>query len=880
MKLFEINTHHTYLNIAPVVRIVAPCSVEVIDSEGKRVKISVYPEEQSVRLTDLKPGKLTIHAESYSSNSTEVQDETIIIEDAIKFGGGKARNGFVFDDSPWVFITSGDRLYIWNRDTRESKIEYYLSPDTISPCREGKDRYGYCKYFVFKTHSDYSIFDVETGQIVFSYTSQIYVNDTIVVYGMDGDVHVYNYIQRREVLCINDQYSICNRLFYVRDKQLRSMNLISCYGNVVPDVEYLENKSYRLVNKTLLVLAKDGFVKEYHLYDLGNGEEHIQCYRFYSDCYIAHFIGKEVPGYKKAEEQLVSAKSALIKLQSDLREVKLSASIKLFDIEGWEITYVKNQRAFELSLIEIKQDNSKNITKRNMQAIIEKEKCDSLSSIATECERTINVKSADYEFVPDDKYGKFICSSKDKKWAIYQSEESLLLYNEKDDKASPILQDVYMPCLYQNAYFSSDGKSVVMVKGKTSTICNFENLSESTFSVEGLVVDRQDGFNGYRPELDFIMSTMAQPRWRDPISLNYVRPEDMSGHIFRSSLGDYEAETSVRLVRINRLTGKEMTSEEYVELLNKYNFGRNCTDEEKARIEKKRQKLLEQYGEEKILSKVKKHWQDMMNTSKLFTELNPEQKKSRLEKILKEALEEFIHSKQNIDSWITDAFGYVVYVDKKSSREYTILIGEDVWFLNYVSFSSDSRYMAFGAKMKENDFRFSQSGVYVLYDLKEKKEILRFDENHYAEENRQLSAIWSAVFSSKMDSAFYDSNPNSYIVHYNDGQFSTELVIDRSLLCFSPSGNYIAFSNQRYIDYQHHPDYWGHQPSGNIFIHKVNEAQQTLLEFNDFAEGIKGVCRRAGNVASAAFSQDENRLLAVGSDGSVVVRNLHYPKEN
>jgi WD40 repeat protein len=161
----------------------------------------------------------------------------------------------------------------------------------------------------------------------------------------------------------------------------------------------------------------------------------------------------------------------------------------------------------------------------------------------------------------------------------------------------------------------------------------------------------------------------------------------------------------------------------------------------------------------------------------------------------------------------------------------------------------------------------------------ERKEILRFDEGHYAVENRQLSAIWSAVFSSKMDSAFYDSNPNSYIVHYNNGQFSTELVIDRSLLCFSPSGNYIAFSNQRYIDYQHHPDYWGHQPSGNIFIHKVSDAQHTLLEFNDFAEGIKGVCRRAGNVASAAFSQDESRLLAVGSDGTVVVRNLNFPEE-
>ena len=64
-----------------------------------------------------------------------------------------------------------------------------------------------------------------------------------------------------------------------------------------------------------------------------------------------------------------------------------------------------------------------------------------------------------------------------------------------------------------------------------------------------------------------------------------------------------------------------------------------------------------------------------------------------------------------------------------------------------------------------------------------------------------------------------------------------------------------------------------------VRLHKVDDAQHTLLEFNDFSEGVKGVCLRAGNVASAAFSQDESRLLAVGTDGSVVIRNLHLQEE-
>ena len=98
-------------------------------------------------------------------------------------------------------------------------------------------------------------------------------------------------------------------------------------------------------------------------------------------------------------------------------------------------------------------------------------------------------------------------------------------------------------------------------------------------------------------------------------------------------------------------------------------------------------------------------------------------------------------------------------------------------------------------------------------------------------------------------------------------------------MCFSPSGTYIAFSDQNYIDHEHHPgENWGHQPSGNIFIHKVNESSTCLQQFNDLGEGILGVATRANSVASAAFSSDEKRLLAVGTDGVIVIRNLHLPQ--
>lgn len=873
MKLFELNTHHTYLNIYPIVSIVSPCEIYIISEEERKFCGLYYNVGETHKLDNylLTPGKITIHAESLDTKEKEIQEETVVIEDALKYGGGKAKKGFVFDNSPWVFITSGDRLYIWNRETRISKIEYSLSPDIIFPCEHIVIESS--KHFVFKTFSDYSIYDVESGQIVYSYTSHIYANEQVVVYGVDGDIHVFDYVHKKELACIHDQFSIVNRIFYVEEGQLKAMNL-DCrgYKNNVPEVENLDGKSYRLVDDYLLVLNSDGYYKNYNLYNLGNGEKGILRYRFYSSCYVSFFKGKEFPGHDKAIEQLDIAKSSISKLERELKCVQFMASIQLLNIEDCNFIYKDGHKLLGLDIAEITRSIPRNIKSRQLHAVLDTEKNDNISNKLEEKEEKSIIQSE--ELTPNPQYGKLICSSKSNKWAVYQKEDSLTLFNSKEDKIESILEDVYLPCLYQNAYFSSDGKSVIMIKGKSSTICNFEDLSKTTFPIEGFVIDRQEGFNGYRPELDITISNLAQPRWRDPISLNYVRPEDMSGHIFRSPHGDYEAKTNFKLVRINRLTGKEITSEEFIELSSRYYLKENSTAEERKVIEERRKKLLEQYGEEKILSKCKVYLQ------RIFNDLPTEKMNICIKEGLKRELDDFLHKKPTITPLITDALGYVIFCNTKTRKETSILIGNDVWFLNYVSFSQDSRYLAFGAKMAQSDYRSSQSGVYVLFDIEKGKEILRYNEDRYAVDKQQLYAVWSAVFSSKMDSAFYDSNPNSYIVHYNDGQFSTELLKDRSLLCFSPSGYYIAFSNQQYIDYQHHPDHWGHQPSGNIFIHRVDDAQHTLLEFNDFSEGVKGICLRAGNVASAAFSQDERRLLAVGSDGTVVVRNLHFPEEN
>jgi hypothetical protein len=142
-----------------------------------------------------------------------------------------------------------------------------------------------------------------------------------------------------------------------------------------------------------------------------------------------------------------------------------------------------------------------------------------------------------------------------------------------------------------------------------------------------------------------------------------------------------------------------------------------------------------------------------------------------------------------------------VYQDNVLKVEKRILIGRSVYFLNYVSFSYDSQYLAFGAKMRSDDFRLSEDGVFVLYDIKDEKEIIREDSNS------NLCAVWMTMFSKTGNVAYYDSTANAYIATKESNYKHIDEIKGKSLLCFSPSGKYIAFSDQNYIGMiVHYPD--------------------------------------------------------------------------
>lgn len=136
MTTFTVNTHHAYLNNKIVIQSESEEWITIEDiNTGQKY------EFQRVLVIKLSAGHHILKFDDH--------EEEIVIENAIKLGGSKVKNAFVFDDNPWAFVTTKDRLYITNTETHEEKVEFNITPDEIMSL----PAYGYHQnpneYFIF-----------------------------------------------------------------------------------------------------------------------------------------------------------------------------------------------------------------------------------------------------------------------------------------------------------------------------------------------------------------------------------------------------------------------------------------------------------------------------------------------------------------------------------------------------------------------------------------------------------------------------------------------------------------------------------------------------------------------------------------------------------
>lgn len=862
-KAIRINTHHAYLNTD----IVLSSTVPNITIEDKRTGQKwVIVDKITIRLS---AGR---HILICPELNEEIQ---VIIEDAVKFGGSSLKKSYVFDDNSWVFVIMKDRTYIANVATDEEKVEFNITPDEILSLGMYKGESN--DFFLFRTAQDFSLYNVRLGKITKTFTDHIYSNSYYTVYKDDDKVIVFDYHNNCVLAEFDGQYSFGSKLYFIKNNELFGLDWSSTKINSIEYVGEVQKNSI-LYNNSLLkikgdyIKQKDSFYKAYTFYELGNGEEEMTSTNLLFPYFIANWFGTETDEFLHVKEE----RDDFIKKSKDFLSSNVSHVCYGLKFDSFIIAETNNRKEFVFKgeiirypdFYGIKQKFSLK-TQAGLSASIKN------ISFYPNSEEVKDITNSTVEDKHNNPEGERLIACSSSKQRIITMKDSCFFFHDfKKDHHCILFEKTFDKSSYSNAFFTSDGKHVVFQSiDESFDILGFEDLSLDKFEIDGSTVSRTSGFNGYKPIIDFDKKDSRIPVWRDAITLGRINREEMSDRIFMSPDRNYSASTSMLIVYYNRLTEKEITPQEYQQQCNMYDWNeyQNTDDNEKEKEEKreKRRKL--------ILENPKKKWEErILEKYKGIDDLptnGHETKEQREERIINSEIKDYTEKNGCFTELFIDILGYVCYKNNSTGKENRILIGRSVWFLNYVSFSYDSKYLAFGAKMKQDSFRQSEEGVFVLFDLDEEDEVVRKSEKD------NLYAVWMTMFSKKGDVAYYDSHANAYVAKGSDMYLTINEIEGKSLLCFSPQGNYIALSDQKYIDFTHHPiENWGHRPSGNVFIYGLDDLNKCLEHHNDFGEGIVGSSshlRRRGNVASAAFSLDEKRLLAVGDDGVIVVRNLH-----
>ena len=251
------------------------------------------------------------------------------------------------------------------------------------------------------------------------------------------------------------------------------------------------------------------------------------------------------------------------------------------------------------------------------------------------------------------------------------------------------------------------------------------------------------------------------------------------------------------------------------------------------------------------------------------------------------------HDRKKLDLYVkhayqfTDAFissnEYIMLYSSYSSAPRKVDLGIPLWYINYISFSYNGKMMALAGRYPNNtvvddgEQKRQLSGLFLLYDIEEDRIVYKRTDTY---------AVWVTAFNKDGLVAFYDSKPNTYILESSNPDSpaidnNSEKIKDigciagRNFLCFSPSGKYVAMSDQGYVCYSSDISSWGHQPSTNVYIRGCKNLNKDIAHYNDHGDNISGIAVRQQTVSMVAFSTDDSKLLSVSNDGVIVVRNLH-----
>lgn len=453
---------------------------------------------------------------------------------------------------------------------------------------------------------------------------------------------------------------------------------------------------------------------------------------------------------------------------------------------------------------------------------------------------------------------RLIAISEQCNYAIVRSEEGVVLYGydpvKKEWSGTPLGNMEIDESFYSKAVFCSDGENIIyQKKGKEYFLRQIGSDEESEFELQGSVIRRN--FNGYIPYLDF--DSHRRPVYVDPVTLTRIESSAV-GQFTYQSIDAKIKHIAHNVVKYYSNEKKQYVSkEEFEHYVAKYDYETNPI----SGISQKTGPYFEEVKENrKQYFAINKQWilgllQSRMTifNSRSFMEAT--------------AFDAFMNNSSICDSII---FRKEFFVREQMGEAIIdIKIPQALYFLNYVSYSYDNKYIIISGRFPMNSF---YKGLSLVYDVNGRKTIYM---------STATKAVWLGVFSKLGMAAYYDSNPCTFFSSNPDKKDSFLEIKGRSFLTFSPSGKYLALSQQGYIPYASGNPHWGHQPSRDVYIVRSDDPQNELAHFCDHGDEIEGSCiknwdRSNLSVASATFSADDKKLMTVSKDGVVVVRNLHF----
>lgn len=980
-RLFSIYPHHGYLNtdiniscLSPEGNIFIKCCHED-NQNGQEDLYSLGPEGRTIHLS---AGK---HTFSCRLENGEEQTEEIIIEDAIKLGGGKLVGGCLSGKSNWCVIKMTDRLYFHNISSGEEYFEMSVVPDKMRFLNEhtllffskgsGYSIYSFnsrrienhfdcepifqdgtrivlqedkesvviidianpdypktvLKGFNFKVSQDEAILYYHTGSEVITY--DLHSNGEIHRVKIVGEfisvLSSGHYLSR--VSTFGDNWQI--RLYSAQNNKVvcypkARYSIVSCLDCIYEDVEELKSKFNDFCN-TLSDSQKRAVYLNYSTFDdfnvVGNtvyytvSEHSVGCSGEDAVKVLQNSSNETKVGLKKTSVKfldgtLVTDTSGKIEVYRDGTVVKsiegkVVGKYLISDENPQSLKYIdgrliaKGELLFNLKARTASSWSSTYLNLLDLDCYIKN--IDGKSFLFRvgngKALGTVTVESA----VLFD--GILILSDSDKKQflaitnnsvtiidestranlktisddlskvLIYDSQTFKLLDTRNGSQPTPILTSIYDSTSYNEALFAADDKCIILSDKHNQFY--FHNLAsgERTEFDPGIFVKH---INGYRPLLEL---KPRQPRVIDPVSGQLIAPSAFENYVFYSPDGSCHVGTKSegKMSSISNIEYKHIFENRYISSQEYWEYSKlnippvtNASDKvQEARL----QLMLD-------------HPSWFVNRFKNITTntiLNYASGKDGIDEHDRKKLDLYVkHAYQFTDAFISSN-EYIMLYSSYSSAPRKVDLGIPLWYINYISFSYNGKMMALAGRYPNNtvvddgEQKRQLSGLFLLYDIEEDRIVYKRTDTY---------AVWVTAFNKDGLVAFYDSKPNTYILESSNPDSpaidnNSEKIKDigciagRNFLCFSPSGKYVAMSDQGYVCYSSDISSWGHQPSTNVYIRGCKNLNKDIAHYNDHGDNISGIAVRQQTVSMVAFSTDDSKLLSVSNDGVIVVRNLH-----